>query len=153
MRSLGGISTIVVLLIALSGCERYALDRQMEELCKKDGGIKVYETVTLPPSEYEAIWKYAARPVSPAEYYGPKYRTVSGREVLIGKDTKAESGDGQLARLHWAIYRRTDDRLLGEQIEYRRNGGDFITFGFQPSSAYCPHVDHGIANAVFIKGD
>ena len=40
--------TFAALTTALAGCERWSLDRQMEELCKKDGGIKVYETVTLP---------------------------------------------------------------------------------------------------------
>ena len=39
--------------ILLSGCEKFALDRQMEELCKKDGGVKVYETVTLPPEMFD----------------------------------------------------------------------------------------------------
>jgi hypothetical protein len=124
----------------------------MEDLCKKDGGIKVYETITLPAREYEAIWKFAAVAASPADYYGPEYRAVSTREVLVGKNAKAESGMGQLSRLYWAVCRRSDDRLLGAQVTYQRDGGDPFTLGFQPSSASCPHVDHGFARKIFVKG-
>ncbi len=140
-------------LLLLAGCERNTLDRQMEELCKKDGGVKVYETVKLPASELETIWQYASTAKSRVDYYGPEYRAVSTREVLIGKDARAETGEGRLARLYWAIYRRSDDRLLGEQVEYRRNAGDPFTFGFQPSSAYCPQVERGLARSIFVKGD
>lgn len=42
-----------LMLVSLVGCEKYALDRQMAELCKKDGGLKVYETVTLPRSSFD----------------------------------------------------------------------------------------------------
>ena len=66
MSRLVAIATIVAMLVTLSGCERYALNRQMEELCKKDGGVKIYETVTLSPTEYEAIWKYAGTAATPA---------------------------------------------------------------------------------------
>lgn len=41
------------ILASLAGCEKYALDRQMAELCKKDGGLEVYETVTLPRSAFD----------------------------------------------------------------------------------------------------
>lgn len=29
--------------------EKWLLDRQVRELCAKDGGVKVYETMRLPP--------------------------------------------------------------------------------------------------------
>ena len=63
-RSAAVISLAATLLLTLAGCERWALDRKMEELCRKDGGVKVYETVTLPPKEFEAIWTYVQRPQS-----------------------------------------------------------------------------------------
>lgn len=42
------ILVLTVFIPTLNGCEKYALDRQMRELCEKDGGTKVYETVILP---------------------------------------------------------------------------------------------------------
>ncbi|HQR09776.1 MAG TPA: hypothetical protein PLW68_00505, partial [Casimicrobiaceae bacterium] len=31
---------LAVVFVSLTGCEKFALDRQMEELCKKDGGVR-----------------------------------------------------------------------------------------------------------------
>jgi len=45
----------VAMIFVLTGCEKFALDRQMEDLCKKDGGVKVYETVTLPASMFDQL--------------------------------------------------------------------------------------------------
>ena len=51
MKKLG--PTLAAALLLLTVCEKFALDRQMEELCKKGGGVKVYETVTLPPEMFD----------------------------------------------------------------------------------------------------
>lgn len=148
----------IIALFALSGYERVILNYKMEQLCKKDGGITVYERVTLPASEFrdltgQPLWRYWIAEIPLDGRLGPKYRYVSDRTVLIGKDARDGSGDGQLARLYWAVYRRSDNRLLGEQVEYRRSGGDFFTFGFQSSSSFCPRVDTGVTKLVFIKGN
>ncbi|MBX9716300.1 MAG: hypothetical protein K2X42_06850 [Burkholderiaceae bacterium] len=143
-------------MLSLAGCERWELDRQMEALCKKDGGIKVYETVTLPASEFgpgdEPLFKYRAIARSRAQIFGPDYKYSNDHETLAGKGANPETGSGQLVRLHWAIHRLADGKLLGEQVEYRRHGGDLFTFGFQPSSASCPSVKRDVAQLVFIKG-
>ena len=153
MRSMITISVAVATSLGLAGCERWALDRQMEDLCKKDGGVKVYEKVTLPANEFNALGTEAAAAKSDEDFYGSNFRYLSKREILVGKNAKAGTGEGQLARLHWAIYRRSDGHLLGEQTEYRRNSGDLFTFGFQPSSASCPHVDRDVAQMIFVKGE
>ena len=146
-----------VSLLLLIGCERWALDRQMEELCKKDGGVKVYETVTLPASEFSNIGqplaRYARLATNDEERLGPDYRYVTKREVLVGATANPQQGEGRLVRLYWAIYRRSDGKLLGEQVEYRRIGGDGFTFGFHPSNSSCPHGEHDVPTSVFMKGD
>lgn len=55
MRSLIAASTALLLSLGLAGCERWELDRQMEELCRKDGGVKVYEAVTLSAGEFSNV--------------------------------------------------------------------------------------------------
>ena len=124
--------TIVALTTALGGCERWALDRQMEELCKKDGGIKVYETVTLLASEFsntgQPLAKYIPLAKSDADYLGPDYRFVQKREILVGKNADIEKGEGQLSRWYSAVYRRSDGRLLGESVSYGRGGGGWFHF-------------------------
>lgn len=150
-------------LLLLTGCERNTLDRQMEELCQKDGGAKVYEAVTLPASYFEHDGRLRLGPPlalgvsSPAESAkfrrvgDDEFRVITTRKVLVGVTANPAQGGGQLIRLHWAAYRWPDRKLLGEQVEYRRIGGDGFTFGFQPSSASCPRVERGVEQLVFVK--
>jgi hypothetical protein len=138
---------------SLVGCERYALDRQMEELCKKDGGIKVYETITLSPAEYDKLLKYVTIAKTQEDIFGPDYRYVWISEALVGKDADPEKGQGRLTRNYLKIYRRSDGKLLGEAVTYGRSGGDGFTFGFHPSSKVCPHFERGLGDSVFIKGE
>lgn len=148
MRRLVAIPITATLLLALAGCERWALDRQMEELCKKDGGIKVYETVTLPASDFnqfgEPLGRYIQTKKSEDERFGPDYKYVLKRDFVVGPKARADLGEGQLTRWYQAIYRRADNKLLGEQIWYARSGGDGFTFGFQPSGKECPIFDTGV---------
>ena len=143
--------------LILAGCERWALDRQMEALCKKDGGVKVYETVTLPASEFsdtgQPLARYIPLAKTDAEYLGPDYRYVRKREVLSGQNANAEKGEGQLTRWHHSIYRLSDERLLGESVSYARAGGDGVTFGFQPSGKSCPAPSLDLAKSVFKRGE
>jgi hypothetical protein len=128
----------------------------MEELCRTDGGIRVYEAVKLPPSEFNNLGQPLARhqQASPhEERLGPDYRYVTRRDILIGKDAHPDKGQGRLVRLYWGIYRRADGKLLGEQVEYQRIGGDGFTFGFQPSRNLCPPAKHGLETSVFLKGN
>jgi hypothetical protein len=151
-----GAVLVVVLALGTSGCERWRLDRQMESLCQKDGGIKVYETVTLPASEFgptgEPRFSRRVPGTAREDILGPEYRYGSNREILVG-DAQPKHGTGQLVRLHWTIHRRSDNKLLGEQTEYRRSGGDLFTFGFQPGNASCPRFERDVEQLVFIKGD
>ncbi len=154
MRSLTS-AFLLLAALALSGCERWTLDKQMEELCKKDGGIKIYETVKLPSSEFSdtgtPLFRYHRPGVAEEQRLGPAYKFVSTRTVIAGPSANHEHGEGSLVRLYWGIYRRSDGKLLSEHVEYRRFGGDGFTFGFQPSSASCPRVDRGLEVSTFIK--
>jgi hypothetical protein len=156
MRSVIPTSIAAVALLGLAGCERWELDRQMGELCNKDGGVKVYETVMLPASEFsdtgQPLARYIPLSKSDADYLGPDYRYVQKQEILVGKSADIEKGGGRLTRWYVAIYRRSDERLLGESISYGRGGGDGFTFGFQPSGKYCPKPRPNLISAVFVKG-
>jgi hypothetical protein len=139
--------------LALSGCEKFALDRQMEELCKKDGGVKVYETVTLPPDMFDQ-WGdpfpgWRGRPLE--ERLGSAYRYVV--ETVYLKQGDPLKGEGQLRRTSERIYRRSDGKLIGEAISYGRSGGDFIVYA-HPTSNHCPIYQsdsEGLIKSVFRK--
>lgn len=156
LRRAGQALLAVAGLALLGGCERWALDRQMEELCKKDGGIKVYETVTLPASDFsqwgEPMGRYIHTAKSEEDRLGPDYRYVTERKFIVGNlQTRADHGEGTLVRWHFSVYRRADNKLLGEEVRYHRGGGDGFTFGFQPSGQSCPVLKTALDLQVFIR--
>ena len=138
--------------ILLSGCEKFALDRQMEELCKKDGGVKVYETVTLPPEMFDQWgdpfpgWRGRAL----EDRLGPEYRYVY--ETVYLKQGDPIKGEGRLDRTVTKVYRRSDGKLLGEAVSYGRAGGDFIAYAHSTSKS-CPATlsESDVIRGVFIR--
>jgi hypothetical protein len=156
MRTAIAMPLVALAVLPLAGCERWALDRQMEELCKRDGGVKVYERVTLPPSDFTSVGqplgRYWKPGTPPDERLGPEYRYSQKSEILVDKNAQGERGKGRLDRSYVAIYRRADNKLLGEAVSYQRGGGDLFTFGFEPSRNACPLPSVDLAQSVFVKG-
>jgi hypothetical protein len=124
----------------------------MQALCAKDGGIRVYESVTLSPAQYDEVMSFKAKAPSREEYFGPNYLYVEKIETLFGKDADPNRGQARLTRGYFAIYRRSDNKLLGEQVQYGRSGGDIVTFVFPPSNKTCPVFEKGVDRIVFVRG-
>ena len=141
-------------LLLLAGCERSALDQRMEELCKVDGGVKVFEQVPLPASDFDQegtpLSRYwlDASPVRSDTRLGPDYRYVFKREVL--KAGEPLSGSGELVKRIEQVYRKADNRLLGTAVTYGRRGGDLIVLG-HPSSRTCPQQIPDLLKSIFIQ--
>lgn len=54
--------------------EKWLLDRQVRELCAKDGNVKVYETVRLPAEKFNSYGQINFyRPVDGENTLGPEY--------------------------------------------------------------------------------
>lgn len=145
--------TMTLAMVLLAGCEKYELDRRMEELCKKDGGIRVYETVKLQASMFDQNgdpfpgWR--GRPDD--ERLGQDYRLV--RTITILKAGERMQGEGQLSRYEYRVVRLADQRTLGEAVSYGRSGGDFLAVGHFTSTG-CPEklgVPSSLIQAIFIK--
>ncbi len=141
--------------LLLAGCEKYALDRQMEELCKKDGGVRVYESVTLPPEMFDQWgdpfpgWRGA----EPEKRFGPEYRYLSKTTYLKRGSPFKLFSEGELVLLNEKIVRTSDEKLLGEATVYVRVGGETILLG-HPSSKRCPakYSSRDLIRAVFNRG-
>jgi hypothetical protein len=140
--------TFITLLLAiialplLSACwtpQKTYWDAEVDRLCAIDGGIRVYETVTLPPdkfNEHGQINFY--RPTQGENALGPEYifqwdikYYKKGKPVSVGAHETA------MRRDHFQIIRKSDMRLLGEFIKYHRAGGD-LPGPWMPSSYHCP---------------
>lgn len=136
----------------LSGCEKFELDRRMEELCKKDGGVHVYETVKLPPEMFDQggdpFPGWRGRKLE--DRLSPDYAYELTETIL--KDGDPLKGQGRLMRFHVRIIRRADMKVMGESIKYGRSGGDFIAFDHFTSKV-CParQGSNDVIHQVFIK--
>lgn len=130
-----GMKTHLTILLAavflLTGCEKARLDQQVKELCAKDGGIKVYETVKLPADRFDQ-WGMV-KPYDPTQKenaLGPDY-------IVKWNVQHYRDGEPSMRRDHFQVIRQSDLKLLGEAISYSRRGGD-IPGPWHPSSLRCP---------------
>lgn len=157
MKRLGPMLVMVTLL--MTGCEKYALDRKMEELCKKDGGVKVYETVTLPLEMFDQWgdpfpgWRQRVLQGKPEERLGSEYRYVVETVYLKKGNPHQLFSEGVLRRYSEKIVRISDNKLLGESVVYGRTGGEMLLLG-HPSGSMCPtykSADEKLIRSVFLK--
>ena len=142
-----------LLLLLLSCSEKYVLDWKMAQLCKKDGGVKVFEQVVLPASEYDNLvahhWRLDKGP-GREDRLGPAYRYVTFYEIIKAGDPM--KGQGRLSRYTEQVYRRSDGKLLGTFVNYGRAGGEMIVLGHW-STAHCPTGSRSFLDLIFIRGE
>lgn len=121
-------------------------DAKVRELCAKDGGIRVYETVELPADKFDRYGnvgiasKNAAKPTD-KYYYEITILTLRKNNPLIRKTITQ-------------MIRRNDGKVLGELIRYGRGGGDFPG-PWHPSHYSCPPIaknQSGLEKSIFKKG-
>jgi hypothetical protein len=140
--------TLLMILLAVplvtactSGPSKRELDAEVDRLCAIDGGIKVYETVKLPAEKFDKYGqirvpaKWLAKPED--EYY-----YESSTNYLI-------KGNPELRRYDHKLYRRSDNKIIGESIRYSRVGGD-IPGPWHHSSFTCPQGSD-LVQSIFIK--
>lgn len=122
-------------------------DRQVRELCAKDGGVRIYETVRLPAEKFDELKrvnfvlpdKTRAEPAD--EYYSETDRHYYRK------------GNPEVSRRQYRIIRRSDQKILGELVLYGRGGGD-LPGPWHGSSFTCPDPTQvHFESTIFVKGD
>ncbi len=139
----------LALLPVLVGCDtpsQIEADAEVRRLCAIDGGVKVYETVKLPADRFDQYGNVGIpnrRYAQPTDEYFYELET----EYL-------RSGDPTLVRHVGRIFRRSDNKVLGESIRYGRGGGD-LPGPWHSSSFSCPGISPAtdkLESSVFQKG-
>jgi hypothetical protein len=126
------VQPLALLLVFLAaGCarEKDLLDEQVRKLCAVDGGVKVYEQVSLPPNKFDefGIVRVPAKSVARL-----------GDDFYFEWDiTYYKKGNPEMWRNHFKLVRRADGKILGESVSYSRRGGDFPG-PWHDSSFRCP---------------
>ena len=141
-------------LVVLAGCEQIReqrrLDKEVRRLCAKDGGVKVYETVKLPPEEFDRYVNGRIPYKENAKESDPYYYALEMVYLKGGKTSGIE--EAVMWRHNGKIIRRSDGKVLGESISYTRFGGD-IPGPWHPSSFSCRDINKAPAleTSVFVK--
>jgi hypothetical protein len=125
-------------MLLLAGCEKDRLDEQVKVLCAKDGGVKVYEIVPRPRSEFDEYGSFLDfRPAKGQDALGPEY-------VFEETKTYYRTGDPEMSRAQYKIIRKLDNKVLGETVLYSRSGGDIPSPMYQRSFVCPPFSDAGV---------
>ena len=137
---------LLLTLLFLAGCSKnfsqMRMDAEMHGLCEKDGGIRVYETVRLPPEDFN---KYGQidfyHPTQHENALGPEYIWKEEMKTLYSEG-EGLTGDDllyalQLVRCHGQLYgygfagnQSTVSSAVGKDIgfiaQYDLNQGDVL---------------------------
>lgn len=133
-------------LLWLAEGEKWLLDRQVTELCAKDGGVKVYEMVALSPELVDKSGVIRIPDKAQAK--------LSDEYYYESSMSYFKKGNPEMWQLHFKVYRRFNNKLLGEAISYARRGGD-VPGPWHDSSFGCPdRADiSDLKKQIFTKAD
>jgi hypothetical protein len=120
------------------------LDDEVRRLCAVDGGVKVYETVTLPAHRFDKAGNVKVpmrTDAKPSDEYYLDWQIYYYRR-----------GNPELSRDHFKIVRRSDGKVMGEAIYYGRGGGD-IPGPRHDTSFRCPDTtaQPSLESSVFLQ--
>lgn len=145
----GVVASVIVAVLAgflwLAVGEKWMGDQRVRELCAKDGGVRVFETVPLTPELLDKVGrisipdKQRARPSDEYFYVADRVRLSEGRV--------------KISRRQVQVVRRGDGKILGEKVSYSRTGGELP--GPWHSSGYtCPKptASEKFESAIFVAG-
>ena len=146
----------ILLFIPLVACSatpsKSELDAEVKRLCAIDGGIKVYETVKLPPEKFGKTGLINFyRPTQEENALGSEYLFKSDRHWYT--PASPNEFDAKMSRVHIVIIRRSDSKTLAEMTVYERGGGD-IPGPWYPSGFSCPEIkggEHALLKKTFLN--
>lgn len=143
---------ISITVYAMFFSEKARLDREVDRLCAIDGGIKVYETVTLPTDKFNERGEINFyKPTQRENALGPEY--IFKWDIYDYKKGNPSSEGPQesvMGRDHVKIIRKSDMKLLGEFVLYSRVGGD-LPGPWVASSHRCPSAQEASSGKLMQK--
>lgn len=124
-------------------------DRQVRQLCAKDGGVRVYEAVRLSTEEFDELRRVNfVLPDKSQAKQTDEYYYETDRYYYRQRNP-------EVSRSQHRIVRRSDGKVLGELVRYGRGGGD-LPGPWHGSSFMCPdpvRQPSNLETTIFVKGD
>jgi hypothetical protein len=113
-----GLLVVAALAAALSAgvplFKKRQADRLVDELCAKDGGIKVYEAIELPPSRIPTNW--AAIPFQHQRKGSEEFYFVHSTKDIRGNSTSIDIAALTVFRTETGLYRAKTANCLAPQL-------------------------------------
>jgi hypothetical protein len=141
------IAVFPVAWLGIPAFNKWRADNEVDELCAKDGGVIVHETVTLPKERFNKLGelhvldKSVAKPHD--EFFSTRLVTnIRGNSNLTTLDALVTY------RAETTYYRTIDQKMLGRVVTYSRRGGDPIG-PWHPSQYKCPN-DSNLLRRIFV---
>ena len=155
-------TTIMLACVLLAaGCHSADITSKMKALCKLDGGVRVFESVTLPDSYFENVGGGVRTHSSMttgrtdgswfSRIGDDEYRVIWTETFIVGRKSLGYDHEESLVRSHTGIYKWPEKRLLGEEVSYHHGYGTRFSFGFQPGGSSCPTPRGSLLAGVFLK--
>lgn len=144
-----GFTILSVPALVSTGVKAY-YDRQVREMCAKDGGVRVYETVRLSAEKFNQ-WGQPNFHIPTIPYDKLNH---TDEYYLVWETPDLKTGNPSLERSYFRLIRRSDQKLLGESVTYIRIGGD-LPGPWHGSSFMCPEPTQtpSFESSIFVKGD
>lgn len=118
---------------------QWRADKYVNELCAKDGGMVVYEAVTLPRARFNRMGQPDI-PLEPNKKSDDEYFVTYTSTNIRGNPDAGSIFDLVIFRSESTYFRQRDEKVIGRLVTYSRRGGD--AFGqFHPSHYTCPSGD------------
>lgn len=123
---------------------KWRADKLVDELCAKDGGVKAYETVSLPsrmfnqygqPKIYFRSQLVRINPTSEPNSTGLYFDLET--KNIIGNSNSTAISKLTVWKMRITLHREIDNKVVGETVSYARRGGDAVG-PWHPSSYSCP---------------
>lgn len=111
------------------------LDHLVREMCGKNGGIKVYETVELPKERFDEIGNVHI-PSSRYAKSEDEYCLETKTSYLM-RGNPDSTGAPEIFQSTYKLIRQSDGKILGEVSSFTRRGGG-LPGPWHPSSFSCP---------------
>ncbi|MEW5797341.1 MAG: hypothetical protein AB1772_13430 [Candidatus Zixiibacteriota bacterium] len=129
-----------------AGGKKLYWDVRVRELCAKDGGVRVYETVELPAERFDR-WGNARIP-------SKRSATPEDEYYFEIEDNYYRKGNPKLLQSRFRTIRRSDGKVLGETVYYSRIGGD-LPGPWHESNFTCPNPSRltELEPKVFVRGE
>ncbi|MDT3735112.1 MAG: hypothetical protein ROZ00_02690 [Denitratisoma sp.] len=124
---------VLLLLLAVGFFEgrKAYWDYRVKQMCEKDGGLKVFEPITISHSQFLAWGGQEGIRGVPIPH-----ESENRSDILVFRRTADEtlrSGSPEVRRDTTEFVRRSDRKVLGKYVYFARRGGDFPTIAHESS--------------------